>query len=219
MIIRCLLPPFPNFPACPTLCSPCALPKRLFMGCSWVVYCLPSQNARPCALPKRFIACLFVVCCLPFPECPTLCTPETVYCLLIGCLWPPLPRLPSMPDLVLTLCTPKTVVIGCLWPPLPRMLDLVHSQNGLLLVYSLFIDYLLPPFPECSTLCTPKTVYCLFIRCLLIICCLPSQTSQNARPCALPKRFIASLFIDYLLPPFPNFTECPTLCSPCVHAY
>ena len=34
------------------------------------------------------------------------------------------------------------------------------------------------------TLCTPKTVYCLFIRCLLIICCLPSQTSQHARPCA-----------------------------------
>ena len=29
-----------------------------------------------------------------------------------------------------------------------------------------------------------QTVYCLFIRCLLIICCLPSQTSQNARPCA-----------------------------------
>jgi len=68
-------------------------------------------------------------------------------------------------------------------------LDLVHSQNGLLLVYSLFIDYLLPPLPRMPdlvlTLCTPKTVYCLFIRCLLIICCLPSQnapsqTSQNA---------------------------------------
>ena len=35
------------------------------------------------------------------------------------------------------------------------------------------------------TLCTPKTVvYGLFIACLLIVCCLPSQTSQHARPCA-----------------------------------
>jgi hypothetical protein len=43
-----------------------------------------------------------------------------------GCLLPPLPgpKLPSMPDLVLTLCTPKTVV------------------------YCLFIDYLLPPLPK-----------------------------------------------------------------------
>ena len=61
---------------------------------------------------------------------------------------------------------------GCLWvvhglfiASLPRMLDLVHSQNGLLLVYSLFIDYLLPPFPECSTLCTPKR----FIACLFVV--------------------------------------------------
>ena len=79
----------------------------------WLFIASPSQtsqHARPCALPKR---------------------------LLIGCLWPPLPRmldlvhsqngcllhdyslfvaslpkLPSMPDLVLTLCTPKTVVYG-----------------------------------------------------------------------------------------------------------
>jgi hypothetical protein len=148
----------------------------------WLFIASPSQtsqHARPCALPKR---------------------------LLIGCLWPPLPRmldlvhsqngcllhdyslfvaslpkLPSMPDLVLTLCTPKTVV------------------------YGLFMGCLLPPFPECSTLCTPKTVYCLFIRCLLpplprmpdlvhsrnglllvdwLFMASPSQTSQHARPCA-----------------------------------
>ena len=108
----------------------------------WLFIASPSQNARPCALPKRFIACLFVVCCLPFPECSTLCTPKTV-------------------------------------------------------------------------------VYCLFIRCLLIICCLPSQTSQNARPLltlCTPKTVVYCLFIRCLLPPFPNFPECPTLCSPCAPA-
>jgi len=84
---------------------------------------------------------------------------------------------------------PKRLLIGCLWPPLPRMLDLVHSQNGCLLHdYSLFVASLpkLPSMPDLVlTLCTPKTVvYGLFIACLLIVCCLPSQTSQHARPCA-----------------------------------
>ena len=53
-------------------------------------------------------------------------------------------------------------------------LDLVHSQNGLLLVYSLFIDYLLPPLPK-----LPR---------------MPDLCS----PCALPKRlFTACLFVVY----------------------
>ena len=149
----------------------------LFIDCLIIAYCLPFPeclfslllvlhplNLLPVHRSAQRPGCDQVVHCLPFPECSTVCTPKTVYCLLIGCLLPPLPRLPSM-------------------------LDLVHSQNGCLLHdYSLFVASLpkLPSMPDLVlTLCTPKTVvYGLFIACLLIVCCLPSQTSQHARPCA-----------------------------------
>ena len=115
----------------------------LFIDCLIIAYCLRFPeclfslllvlhplNLLPEHRSAQRPGCDQVVHCLPFPECSTVCTPKTVYCLLIGCLLPPLPRLPSMLDLVLTLCTPKRF-IACLFvvvaslPKLPSMPDLV----------------------------------------------------------------------------------------------
>ena len=113
-----------------------------------------------------------------------------------------------------SICPAPWLWSGCSLPPLPRMLDLVHSQNGLLLVYSLFIDYLLPPFPnftECPTLCSPCVhaywfkngqdtyyTYCICISCISFACsqsCFWACFWACARPCALPKRLLIACWL------------------------
>jgi len=109
------------------LCWHVSVPESCFCGCpsllAGYLHSLRSSKCQPVELSDM----------IPTP----------------GCLLPPLPgpKLPSMPDLVLTLCTPKTVV------------------------YCLFIDYLLPPLPKLPrmpdlvlTLCTRQHIHIVHRR-------------------------------------------------------
>ena len=142
----------------------------LFIDCLIIAYCLPFPeclfslllvlhplNLLPVHRSAQRPGCDQVVHCLPFPECSTVCTPKRLF---MGCLLVVYWLFIASPSQTSQHARPCAHLVhsqnGCLWvvhglfiASLPRMLDLVHSQNGLLLVYSLFIDYLLPPFPEC----------------------------------------------------------------------
>ena len=127
--------------------------------------------------------------------CSTFCTPKTVvYCMIIRCLLPPLPRLPSMLDLVHSQTVYCFVVywlsVASL-PKLHRMPDLVLTLCACVLIqkwsgYVLYVLYLYIMYIiSGSFACSQSCFWACFWAC--------------ARPCALPKRFIACWLVVYCL--------------------